>query len=124
MRTYRFNELTATKLLEIAAIHHELPQPDVWEELARREIGERARSALALIIATLRDFKLLLANEALIRIGQLPLLGLLFERVLIPQQVTDELDRGQHVLSPFRDAAGADALVVAAPAAGPFLRRP
>jgi hypothetical protein len=64
MKTYPFNELTPAKLLEIAAIHHELPQPDVWEELARREIGERARSALALIIATLRDFKLLLANEA------------------------------------------------------------
>ncbi len=64
MKTYAFNELTATKLLEIAAIHHELPQPDVWEELARREIGDRARSALAQIIATLRNFKLLLANEA------------------------------------------------------------
>jgi len=64
MKTYPFNELNATKLLEVATIHHELPQPEVWEELARREIGERARSTLAIITATLRDFKILLANEA------------------------------------------------------------
>ena len=31
MRRYSFNELTATKLLEIASIHHELPQPEVYE---------------------------------------------------------------------------------------------
>ena len=57
----------------------------------------------------------------LIRVGQLPLLGRLFGRVLVPQQVADELDRGQHVLAAFRDAAGAggwlEAGVVPTPAA-------
>lgn len=59
----------------------------------------------------------------LLRIGQLPLLGHLFGRVLVPQQVADELDRGQHVLGAWRDAAGADALIVEAPLDGPFLRQ-
>jgi hypothetical protein len=59
----------------------------------------------------------------LLRIGQLPLLGLLFGRVLVPQQVVDELDRGQHVLGAWRDAAGAEALTVVAPLDGPFLRQ-
>jgi hypothetical protein len=64
VKTYPFNELNATKLLEIAAIHYELPQPEVWEELAGREISERDRTALGLIVAKLRDFRLHLANEA------------------------------------------------------------
>ncbi|WP_437672554.1 hypothetical protein [Sorangium sp. So ce131] len=59
----------------------------------------------------------------LLRIGQLPLLELLFGRVLVPAQVVDELDRGQHVLGAWREAPGADALVVAAPLDGPFLRQ-
>lgn len=59
----------------------------------------------------------------LIRIGQLPLLGLLYGRMLVPQQVADELDRGQHVLGAWRDAPGADALIVQAPLDGPFLRQ-
>lgn len=59
----------------------------------------------------------------LIRIGQLPLLGLLFGHVLIPAQVTDELDRGQHVLGAWREAPGAEALVAATPLDGPFLRQ-
>jgi predicted nucleic acid-binding protein len=59
----------------------------------------------------------------LLRIGQLLLLGLLFGRVLVPAQVVDELDRGQHVLGAWREAPGADALVVAAPLDGPFLRQ-
>jgi hypothetical protein len=64
MKTYAFNELNATKLLEVAAIHHELPRPDVWEVLARGEISEGDRVALGLIIAKIRDVRLLLANEA------------------------------------------------------------
>jgi uncharacterized protein len=59
----------------------------------------------------------------LVRIGQLPLLGLLFGRVLVPQQVVDELDRGQHVLGAWREAPGADALIAVAPLDGPFLRQ-
>jgi len=64
MKTYAFNQLNATNLQEIAAIHYELAQPAVWEELARREIGELERSALAPLLAKLRDFGLHLANEA------------------------------------------------------------
>jgi predicted nucleic acid-binding protein len=59
----------------------------------------------------------------LIRIGQLPLLGLLFGRVLVPQQVVDELERGQHVLGAWREAPGAEALIVETPLDGPFLRQ-
>ncbi len=59
----------------------------------------------------------------LLRIGQLPLLGLLFGRVLLPVQVVEELDRGLAVLGPWREAPGADALVVATPLDGPFLRQ-
>ena len=64
MKTYAFNELNATRLQEIAAIHYEAPEPRVWEELARREISEREREALEHIVVKLRDFRLLLANEA------------------------------------------------------------
>jgi predicted nucleic acid-binding protein len=59
----------------------------------------------------------------LIRIGQLPLLGRVFGRVLVPQQVADELDRGRHVLGAFRDVAGAEALIVETPTDGAFLRQ-
>jgi predicted nucleic acid-binding protein len=59
----------------------------------------------------------------LIRIGQLPLLGLLFGRVLVPQQVADELERGKHVLGAWREAPGAEALFVEAPLDGSFLRQ-
>jgi hypothetical protein len=64
MKTYAFNQLNATNLQEIASIHYELAQPGVWEDLARREISDAARSSLAPIVARLRDFGLHLANEA------------------------------------------------------------
>jgi hypothetical protein len=64
MKTYAFDQLNAASLQEIAAIHYERPQPDVWEELARHEISERDRADLALILARLRNFGLHLANEA------------------------------------------------------------
>jgi hypothetical protein len=64
MKTYAFNQLSATNLQEIAGVHYERPQPEVWDELARREISDRDRSALALILAKLRDFGIHLANEA------------------------------------------------------------
>ena len=66
MKTYPFNELNATKLREIASVHYELPEPGVWEELARRGIGERERTALVPILAKIRDLRLHLANEATI----------------------------------------------------------
>jgi predicted nucleic acid-binding protein len=59
----------------------------------------------------------------LIRIQQLPLLGRVFGRVAVPVQVAEELDRGKHVLGPWRDAPGAEHLVVEAPLDGPFLRQ-
>ncbi len=64
MKTYAFDQLNATTLQEIASIHHELAEPGFWEELAKREIGDVARSLLAPIVARLRDFGLHLANEA------------------------------------------------------------
>lgn len=59
----------------------------------------------------------------LIRIQQLPLLGRLFGQVAIPVQVAEELDQGKHVLGAWRDAPGADGLVVESPLDGPFLRQ-
>jgi hypothetical protein len=64
MKTYAFNQLNATNLQEIATIRYELAEPRVWEELARRPIGEVERAALSPIVAKLRDFGLHLANEA------------------------------------------------------------
>jgi predicted nucleic acid-binding protein len=59
----------------------------------------------------------------LLRIAQLPLLGLLYGRVLVPMQVADELDRGRHVLGAWREAPGAEILDVMSPLDGPFLRQ-
>ena len=59
----------------------------------------------------------------LLRIGQLPPLARLFGGVMVPQQVADELDRGQHVLGAWRDAAGAESLTVVEALDGPFLRQ-
>lgn len=64
VKTYAFNQLNATNLQEIAAIHYELAQPAVWEELGRRALGDTERTALAPLVAKLRDFGLHLANEA------------------------------------------------------------
>jgi hypothetical protein len=55
MKAYALDQLNAASLQEIAAIHYERPQPDVWEELARHELSERDRSTLALILAKLRE---------------------------------------------------------------------
>ncbi|HSN98540.1 MAG TPA: DUF3368 domain-containing protein [Candidatus Nanopelagicales bacterium] len=59
----------------------------------------------------------------LIRIQRLPLLAQLFGQVVIPTQVAAELDRGEHVLGPWRQAPGASSIVVEAPLDGPFLRQ-
>ncbi len=64
MKTYALDELNAAKLDEVATIHRERAQPEVWEELGRVEIGEQARSALDLIVAKLRGFRAHMANEA------------------------------------------------------------
>src|SRR5207244_3953056 len=53
---------------------------------------------------------------------RLPLLQQLFGEVLIPVQVADELDRGRHILGPWREAPGATCLIVSTPAETPFLR--
>jgi uncharacterized protein len=58
----------------------------------------------------------------LIRIQQLNLLEQLFGNVVIPDQVAEEMEAGKHVLGPWRQAPGADALIVKAPLDGPFLR--
>jgi hypothetical protein len=66
MKSYAFKELTNAKLSEIAVIRHEAKQPAVWENLARREIGERERAALEFILDKLRDYGTLRVNEATI----------------------------------------------------------
>ena len=58
-----------------------------------------------------------------LRLGRLGLLGQAFGKIAIPTQVAEELDRGEHVLGKWRDAAGAEGLVVVAPNDGPFLRQ-
>lgn len=59
----------------------------------------------------------------LIKIHHISLLHRIFDRVLIPVQVAEELDRGEHVLGTWRDAPGASALEVARPLDGPFLHQ-
>ncbi len=66
MRTYAFTELTHAALAEIATVHHEPRQPAVWDELARRDLTERQKLALGLIVEKLVDYKTLRANEATI----------------------------------------------------------
>lgn len=64
MKTYAFNDLTPATLAEVVAIVHERRQPTVWDELARRELGERQRLALGFIADKLVDYKTHRANEA------------------------------------------------------------
>jgi hypothetical protein len=64
VKTYAFKELTHATLAEVAVILHERRQPAFWEELSRREIGERERLALGLIADKLLDYKTHRANEA------------------------------------------------------------
>jgi hypothetical protein len=64
MKTYAFNQLSSPALAEIVQIHREPIQPGVWDELARRELGERERSAIELITGKLFYFRAHLANEA------------------------------------------------------------
>lgn len=59
----------------------------------------------------------------LIRIRQLPLLQRLFERVVIPTQVAEELEGGKHVLGVWSQAPGAEGLTVEQPLEGPFLHQ-
>jgi uncharacterized protein len=59
----------------------------------------------------------------LIRIQELPLLGRIFGRVAVPVQVAEEMDQGRHVLGAWREAPGAESLVVETPLDGPFLRQ-
>ena len=48
----------------------------------------------------------------LIQIDALPLLGRLFAQIMIPPEVTEELDAGAEVLGMWREAAGAAAIEV------------
>jgi uncharacterized protein len=59
----------------------------------------------------------------LIKIHHISLLHQVFDRVLIPAQVAEELDRGKHVLGAWREAPGANALDVERPLEGPFLHQ-
>lgn len=66
MKTYGFKELTHEKLAEIADVRHESMRPGVWEELARRELGERSRLAVSLLVDKLLYYKTQRVNEATI----------------------------------------------------------
>lgn len=59
----------------------------------------------------------------LLRIQQLPLLRLLFVRVLIPGQVAAELNRAQHLLGEWQHAPGAESLTVVELKMTPFLHQ-
>jgi hypothetical protein len=64
MKTYAFNDLDATTLAEVADIRYEPSQPEVWDELARVEVGEPERTAIQLIRGKLFYFSSHTANEA------------------------------------------------------------
>jgi hypothetical protein len=64
MKSYTFGELTPAKLAEVAVLRFEHGQAVFWDELARREIGERERSALGHIADKLVDYKATRSNEA------------------------------------------------------------
>src|SRR5215475_9013250 len=66
MKTYGFKELTPAVLAEIAVIRDEPVQPAVWEELARKELGERDRLALGIFTEKLLYYKTQRVNEATI----------------------------------------------------------
>lgn len=64
MKTYIFTEINTATLAEVVTIRHERSQPAMWEELARREIGERQRLAISLIVEKLDNYKSHRSNEA------------------------------------------------------------
>lgn len=66
MRSYSLKDLSHATLAEIADLRHEPRRPEVWEELARTEIGERERLALDLIVDKLIYYKTQRVNEATI----------------------------------------------------------
>ena len=64
MKSYLFKDLDAATLPEVAVVRYEPMQPGVWEELARKELGERDRLALGLLADKLFNYKTVRANEA------------------------------------------------------------
>jgi|HubBroStandDraft_6_1064221.scaffolds.fasta_scaffold356098_1 hypothetical protein len=64
MKSYVFKEINAVTLPDVAVVRHEPMQPGVWDDLARRELGERDRLALGLLVDKLLNYKTVRANEA------------------------------------------------------------
>jgi hypothetical protein len=64
MKSYVLEDLNAVTLPEVAEVRHEPMQTGVWEELARRDLGERDRLALGLLVERLLNYKTVRANEA------------------------------------------------------------
>ena len=64
MKSYLLKDLDAATLPQIAVVRYEPTQPGVWEELARKELGERDRLALGLLADKLLNYKTVRANEA------------------------------------------------------------
>jgi hypothetical protein len=66
MKTYAFNALTTPVLAEIVDIQREPSAPAFWDELGRRELGERDRVALGIFTDKLLYYKAHRVNEATI----------------------------------------------------------
>jgi hypothetical protein len=66
VRTYAFKDLTHKILAEVAVVRHEPMAPAVWEDLARRDLGERERTALGFVVDKLVYYKTVRVNEATI----------------------------------------------------------
>ena len=64
MKTYPFEDLTSAILAEVVTLRHAPPQPAFWDELARKDVGERERTELGFIVGRLDGYNTLRANEA------------------------------------------------------------
>lgn len=83
MKTYAFNQLSSVALAEIAAVRREPIQPEVWDELARKELSQAERDAVELVTKKLFYYRTQRANEATIWARAIYPLLMLAERGLV-----------------------------------------
>ena len=65
-KTYAFNALTSALLAEIVTLRHEPSVPELWDELARKELSEADRTAVGAVTAKLPYYRTQRVNEATI----------------------------------------------------------
>ena len=65
-KTYAFNALTSALLAEIVTLRHEPSVPELWDELARKELSEADRTAVGAVTAKLLYYRTQRVNEATI----------------------------------------------------------